>query len=141
MCRAFEKDKLDIEIVNVSVQSTVDTLINMKDRNGAELEKIYNAIVDSRYKNVKVTDNEQNRMGFQTASTSYLETLIQKIQNTNDRFEEESIDKLQLANRVQYPKHLHTVPAEIYGKNAVEDICKLLGACDGEADGQQNGNR
>ncbi|KAH3837028.1 hypothetical protein DPMN_110406 [Dreissena polymorpha] len=54
LCRAFQKDELDIEIVNVSVESTVDTLINMKESNGAQLEKIYNAIVDSRCKDVRI---------------------------------------------------------------------------------------
>ncbi|KAH3778705.1 hypothetical protein DPMN_180175 [Dreissena polymorpha] len=62
----------------------------MKESNG--VEKIYNEIVDSRFKDVRVAYSEKNRMAFRTASILYLETLIQ---NIKDRFEEESMDKLQ----------------------------------------------
>lgn len=55
-------------------------------------------------------DMPNSRMGFQTSSNEYLNKLIE---NIDDRFQEDSMDKPTLANNILNPSKLHVSTSAI----------------------------
>lgn len=100
LSRVFQKDDLDISVINTMVESTKEKLMLLKTNNGSELSKTYENIDDGQYRGVKILDKQQTRIGFQNASSDYLDKLNNNIE---ERFESDSMRTLNLLNVVLNP--------------------------------------
>ena len=60
LSQVFQRNLIDIETVNVMVESTVMKLNQLKNKNGPELSKVYEEMqtTKSMYRGVKLTDRE-----------------------------------------------------------------------------------
>lgn len=75
---------------------------------------------------MKVTDTPQLRMGFQSSSTRYLDSLLSNIEGI---FEDSSMEKLTLADKILYPAHLPSSLSEkpVYGQEELNRIIQWFG--------------
>ena len=82
-----------------------------KNENSSTMAKLYADLETDLYKDLKLTDNHNIRIGFQKSSLSYLQTLMG---NMCARFDGDCVGKLSFANRIINPKFLpvsnHTGP-------------------------------
>ena len=133
----FQRDLIDIETVNVMVDATIMKLNQMKNKNGPELSKFYDDMTATKmYRGVKVTDREQLRMQFQNTSNSYLQKLVENIE---DRFDKASMKNLQLLNSVLspslVPKNLKGL--DTHGEDQLKELVEVYGGENGIIDGER----
>ena len=71
LAKIFQRDNLDISVVNSMVDSTIERLEQFKMCNGKELDLVYKTLLESPgiYKQVKLLDKENLRMQFQNSSS------------------------------------------------------------------------
>jgi hypothetical protein len=134
LSKIFQRDSVDVETVNVMVESTVLKLNQFKHSNGPELEKTYNGISNNgMYRNVKLTDREQLRMQFQNTTSLYLNKITENIES---RFDEESMKSLQLLNTVLCPSKIpkNVTDLESHGQTELKKLCDLYGGESGFID-------
>ena len=134
----FQRDLIDIETVNIMVDATVMKLNQLKNKNGPELSKVYEEMstTKSMYRGVKLTDREQLRMQFQNNTTSYLQKLVENIEN---RFDKDSMKNLQLLNSILnpslIPKNLNGL--EDHGEEKLKELVEIYGGDNGIIDGER----
>ena len=88
LSKVFQRDTIDVSVVNAMVTSTIEKLNQLKCKNGIELESTYNLISASgTFRQVKLIDMQTLRMLFQNNAVEYLEKLVD---NLNSRFEDTS---------------------------------------------------
>ena len=125
LSKIFQRDNLDVSVVNTLLESTIERLTQFKSTNGKELEEMYSAIKDSTYKQVKLLDKQVLRIQFQNSSQMYIDKLLE---NLADRFEDKSMHTLQLMNAVLNP---NCVPSDIsllnHGLKEVTELSELYG--------------
>lgn len=101
----FQRQDLDISVVNAQLKSVQAKLTLLKTDNGVELESVYSKIANSVYRGVKLTDREPLRMQFMSSASEYTDKLLQNLQS---RFDGESMKSLQMVNTVLNPFSLPT---------------------------------
>ena len=72
LSKIFQKDEIDVSVVNSLLVSTSERLTQFQTVNGKELEKVYADISNGTYKQVKLLDKECLRIQFQNNSQEYL---------------------------------------------------------------------
>jgi hypothetical protein len=130
LSRILQRDHVDIETVNVMVETSLATLTELKTDNGDVLSKMYGDLElrEGHYRDVKIQDRQALRMQFQTAAAKYLDQLGENIRN---RFDEESMGKLKLLNSVLNPSSVSAAASiPTYGTSELDELCEFLGEGD-----------
>ena len=138
LSQVFQRDNVDIETVNIMVESTRMKITQFKTKNGIELAKVYDELTKSKslYHGVKVTDREQLRLQFQIDANNYLDKLVE---NLDERFDEQSMKNLQLLNTVlnpsKVPKNANSL--DDHGENELKELINIYGGEGGVIDGER----
>ncbi|XP_033747072.1 zinc finger protein 862-like [Pecten maximus] len=138
LSKVFQRDHVDVDTVNVMVDATLQKLESIKTDNGRHPQEVYDKLQqrDGYYQDVKIQDRQSMRIQFQTEANKYLDKLCE---NLRDRFEQDSLGKIQMLNIILNPECLPSSLTAVtaHGKEELQTLVDLYGGEDPLDDGDQ----
>ena len=122
----FQKDQVNLSSIKTNVQSTTSAIHDML--NGSPtVNEVFESLGNAEnggkdYRGVRIQDNNNLRLRFNSVRSQYLENLIE---NLNVRFPDDELDILQsfdiIFNPKRYPQPGHTLTT--YGHDNLNSLC------------------
>ncbi|KAJ8030288.1 hypothetical protein HOLleu_26653 [Holothuria leucospilota] len=125
MSKKFQKEVVDISIIQPLVTSSIAVISAFKDENGPNIKDAFTQTEASGVY-VKVADRQSSRMLFQRESVQYATELCS---NLESRFDPESMGLLRSIEAILNPANIPTTNTGLreYGLKDLKAICDVFG--------------